>query len=68
MKHGLALMLGGMDEGKDNPILLAAASDLLQAIHAKDAKGIADALESAFSELDNDCEPDGMGPPDEDDG
>lgn len=51
----------------DNPILLAIASDLMKAVHAKDVKSVADALESAYEEL---CFGKGvdLGPPDEDDG
>lgn len=43
------------DEAKeDNPALMAAAEDLIKAVHSKDAKAVATALESAFMECDND--------------
>lgn len=41
---------GGMAEDGhvENAELLAAATDLVRAVHAKDAKGVAEALEAAF--------------------
>jgi hypothetical protein len=36
------------EEGEHDPGFMAAAEDLISAIHAKDAKGVAEALKSAF--------------------
>ena len=36
------------EEGEHAPGLMAAAEDLISAVHSKDAKGVADAFKAAF--------------------
>ena len=36
------------EEGEQDPALMAAAEDLISAVHSKDAKAVAEALKSAF--------------------
>lgn len=36
------------EEGEHPPGLMAAAEDLISAVHAKDAKGVADALKAGY--------------------
>ncbi len=36
------------EEGEHEPGLMSAAEDLISAVHAKDAKGVADAFKAAF--------------------
>ncbi len=46
---------GGMKEKDEpNPGLMAAAEDLIKAVHAKDAKAVCEALEAAYMECDSD--------------
>lgn len=40
------------EEGEHEPGLMAAAEDLISAVHAKDAKGVADAIKAAFEVVD----------------
>lgn len=47
------------EESKENPALMAAAEGLIAAIHSKDPKAVATALEAAFMECDNDEEDEG---------
>lgn len=49
---------GTMDEM--DPGLMSVAEDLIQAVHAKDAKGVVEALKSAQELLDVDDEPEAM--------
>jgi len=41
------------EEGEQDPGLMSAAEDLISAVHAKDAKGVADALKAAFEMADS---------------
>lgn len=41
------------EEGDEDPALMAAAEDLISAIHAKDAKAVISALSSALDILDS---------------
>ena len=43
------------EKSKDHMLLLC-ASNILKAVESKDARALADALECAFAELDNDDE------------
>lgn len=36
------------EEGEHEPGLMAAAEDLISAVHAKDAKGVADAMKAGY--------------------
>lgn len=36
------------EEGEHHPGLMAAAEDLISAVHAKDAKGVADAMKAGY--------------------
>lgn len=40
------------EEGEPKPELMACAEDLISSVHAKDAKGVSEALEAAFHILD----------------
>ena len=51
---------GEMKPEQKNPALLAAAEDLIRAVHSKDIPAVADALEAAFQECDS--EPHAEGP------
>lgn len=42
------------EEGEPKPELMTAAESLISAVHSKDAKAVAEALEAAMAILDND--------------
>lgn len=56
MKLDSILIGSPLEKGADNHILLGAAADLIKAIHGKDAKGVADALECAICECNSEPE------------
>lgn len=53
-KRNQSIIMGRKEEGKPMELpaeehpLMAAAEDLIQAVHSKDAHAVADALEAAF--------------------
>lgn len=52
--EGSMEMMG--EEGEEHPQLMYAAEDLISAVHAKDAKAVAEALRAAFDMLDSEDE------------